>query len=72
MVLKNIMQNLWESGLRGKIWRVIYNINEKALIKIKTNSGTGVTDEFEMGEILKQGSVIAANLVAMHTDTVTN
>ena len=72
MVLKNIMQNLWESGLRGKIWRVIYNINEKALIKIKTNSGTGVTDEFEMGEILKQGSVIAANLAAMHTDTVTN
>ena len=69
MVVKNIMQNLWESGLRGKIWRIIYKINEKAKIRIKINSNT-TTDEFTVGEVLKQGSVLAANLAALHTDTL--
>ena len=69
MVVKNIMQNIWESGLRGKIWRIIYKINEKAKIRIKINSNT-TTDEFTVGEVLKQGSVLAANLAALHTDTL--
>ena len=34
MVVKNILQNLWESGIRGKIWRFIKIINEKAIIRI--------------------------------------
>ena len=69
MVIKNILQNLWEIGIRGKIWRMIHKINEKAIIRIKMNSGT-TTDEFTTGEILKQGSVLAANLAAFHTDTL--
>ena len=68
MVLKNVMQNLWEIGVKGRIWRIIYCINKKATIKIKSSLGT--TDEFIIGDILKQGSVLAANLAALHTDTV--
>ena len=68
MVLKNVMINLWEIGIRGKIWRVIYNINQKAIIRIKSN--LGITNELLIGEILKQGSVLAANLAALHTDTL--
>ena len=68
MVLKNVMQNLWEIGVKGRIWRMIYCINKKATIKIKSSLGT--TDEFIIGDILKQGSVLAANLAALHTDTV--
>ena len=69
MVVKNILQNLWESGIRGKIWRFIKKINDKAIIRIKTNAAN-TTDEFTTKDILKQGSVLAANLAAMHTDTL--
>ena len=70
MILRNIMQNLWNIGIRGKIWRNIYNINKNATIKIKT--AIGQTNEFTVGETLKQGSVLATNLAALHTDTVSN
>ena len=69
MVIKNILQNLWETGIRGRIFRVISKINEKAIIRIKMNASS-TTDEFTTGEILKQGSVLAANLAALHTDTL--
>ena len=69
MVVKNILQNIWEVGIRGKIWRFINKINEKAIIRIKMNAST-TTNEFTTGEILKQGSVLAANLAALHTDTM--
>ena len=52
----------------NKIWRVTYNINQKAIIRIKSN--LGITNELLVGEILKQGSVLAANLAALHTDTL--
>ena len=70
MILRNVMQNLWNIGVRGKIWRNIYNINKKATIQIKTTIGQ--TNEFTIGETLKQGSVLATNLAALHTDTVSH
>ena len=70
MVVKNVMQNLWECEIRGKIWRMIYNINRKAVIKVKINSNT-TTENITIGEVLKQGSVLAANLAALHTASIT-
>ena len=64
-----VLQNLWEAGIRGKIWRFIKKVNEKAIIRIKTNAAN-TTDELTTKDILKQGSVLAANLAAMHTDTL--
>ena len=68
MVLKNILNNLWEAEIRGKIWRIIYKINEYANLTISTPFGT--TNEFMCQEILKQGSVIASTLAALHVDNV--
>lgn len=61
MVLKNIMSGLWKVGIRGRLWRNLYKINEKAKIRIKTAHGH--TEEIEIGETLKQGSVVASSMV---------
>ena len=68
MVLRNIMEDLWRKNVRGKIWRNIYIINSKARLSIKT--AFGETEEVKVGEVLKQGSVLASTLAAMHTDTL--
>ena len=68
MILRNVMIDLWKAGVRGKICRNIYTINQKAYIKIKTPMG--LTKEAEIGETLKQGSVMASTLAALHTDGV--
>ena len=70
MVLKNIMNNLWEIGIRGRIWRNIYNINKSAILTINTPFGS--TNAIEVEEIVKQGSVLASKLAALHTDSVNN
>ena len=68
MVLKSVLNDLWKANIRGKIWRNIYQINKTARIKIKTDHG--LTDEVQIGEILKQGSVLASTIAALHTDNV--
>ena len=68
MILKNIMTDLWKCNVRGKMWRLIYLINKQATISIRTNFGK--TPPIQIGETLKQGSVLASSLAAMHTDSV--
>ena len=68
MVLKNIMVNLWNAKIRGRIWRTILKINEYAQLTVSTPFGT--TKEFTANEILKQGSVLASTLAAMHIDDI--
>lgn len=68
MILKNVMIDLWNAGVRGRIWRNIYTLNKEALIKVKTPMGP--TRESSIGETLKQGSVLASTLAALHTDGV--
>ena len=68
MILKNVMLDLWQAGVRGKIWRNIYLINKTANIRIRTPMG--LTNSTEIGETLKQGSVLASTLAALHTDGV--
>ena len=62
------MLDLWQAGIRGKIWRNIYLINKAAKIKVRTPMG--LTNSAEIGETLKQGSVLASTLAALHTDGV--
>ena len=68
MVLKNILRNLWNSNIKGKIWRIIFKINQYASLTI--NTPFGMTSEFSCHEILKQGSVLASTLAAMHVDYI--
>ena len=70
MVLRNILNNLWNANIRGKIWRIIYEINKYARLTISTPFGK--TNEITCQEILKQGSVLASTLAAMHVDSVHN
>lgn len=68
MSLKHVLNDLWRCNVRGKIWRTIYNINQRSNISIKT--ALGHSPEFNIGESLKQGSVLASSLAAMHTDSL--
>ena len=68
MILKNVLNDLWKAEVKGKIWRNIYMINQTAFIKVKTPAG--LTEEFQIGETLKQGSVLASTLASLHTDGV--
>lgn len=69
MSLKHILNDLWRCDVRGKIWRIIYKINSNSNISIKTAMGS--SPEFNINESLKQGSVLATSLAALHTDTIT-
>ena len=68
MILRAVLIDLWMCNIKGKIWRIIYQINKESEISIKTPFGR--TNKFNIGECLKQGSVLATALAALHTDTV--
>ena len=67
MILKNVMEDLWQSNVRGRIWRNIFVINQSTDIIIKTPYGE--TEKINVQQILKQGSVLASTLAALHTDS---
>ena len=64
------MNSLWTAYIRGRIWRMILAMNEFAELNIKTPFG--ISNEFTCTEILKQGSVMASTLAALHVDSVHN
>jgi hypothetical protein len=54
-VLVDAMDKLYKSGIKGKLYRLIYHLNKNNLIQIKTP--VGVTEGFKTGENVTQGSV---------------
>ena len=64
MQLKMVMNDMWTAGVKGRIWRNIYQINKEAKIHIKTPMG--VTEGQEIGETVKQGSVLASKMASLH------
>ena len=68
MVLKSVLLDLWKINIKGKAWRMIYILNKKSIVKIIT--GVGVSEESEIGESVKQGTVLATSLAALHTDNI--
>ena len=66
MQLKLVMNDMWTAGVRGRIWRNIYQINKEAKIHIKTPMG--ITEGIKIGETVKQGSVLASKMASLHTD----
>ena len=57
MSLKHVLNDIWRCEIKGKIWRTIYKVNSHSNISIKT--AVGNSPEFEIGESLKQCSVLA-------------
>ena len=54
-VLIDAMDNLYKSGIRGKRYRLIYEVNKNNLIQIQTP--VGATSRFRTGGNVTQGSL---------------
>ena len=67
MILKNVLDDLWNSNVKGRIWRNVFAINQNTDIIIKTPYGE--SDKIKVQQVLKQGSVMASSLAALHTDS---
>ena len=60
--LPDIMNELHGVGLKGKLYRILYKLNEKRIIKV--NTAVGSTDEEEVAEGVGQGSLEGAVISA--------
>ena len=58
--------NLYKSGIQGKLYRVIYELNKNNFIRIKTP--VGITDGFRSGENVTQGSVSGGLISSLNLD----
>ena len=65
-VLVDAMDNLYKSDVKGKVYRLIYHLNKNNLIKIKTP--VGITDGFQTGENVTQGSVGGGLISSINLD----
>jgi len=67
--LKDVMYDLGNNGATGKMYRIIYLLNNRTRIIIKTPYGN--TEEYDIGELVRQGSVLGAVISANSLETVT-
>ena len=65
-VLIDAMDNLYKCEVKGKLYRLIYLLNKNNLIKIKTP--VGITNEFQTGENVTQGSVGGGLISSINLD----
>ena len=65
-VLIDAMDNLYKSDIKGKLYRLIYELNKNNLIQIKTSVGT--TSNFQTGENVTQGSVGGGLISSINLD----
>ena len=66
--LKDCLISLWEKGMKATDIRMIYMMNKKA--KVKVNTQSGMTSEFAVEEIVKQGTVLGPKLCCSQTDDI--
>ena len=52
-----VLHTLWNRGIKGKIWRVIYELNSNQKIKIQTKFG--LTDEVISNDSLTQSKLLS-------------
>ena len=65
-VLIDAMDNLYKSDIKGKLYRLIYELNKNNLIQIKTSVGT--TSNFQTGKNVTQGSVGGGLISSINLD----
>ena len=64
--LEDVMRELYKKEIRGKVYRLIFRMNENIVIKVKTP--VGVTDAVNTGMGIGQGSVDAATISSASID----
>ena len=65
---KETMIDLWEATIDDDKFALIYKMNEKCLVSVKTP--VGETEKFELNEIEMQGSVLAPLKCSVQTDSI--
>ena len=68
--LRDGMNALYNCGIRGKMYRLIYNMNKDTKIRVRT--AVGETEEKETGENIGQGTLEGANISAANIDYTVN
>ena len=63
-----MMNIVWEKGLKGKTWRILYELNKNLCATIKTRYGPTREVEMEIGG--KQGSRLTGRLFSKLMDTL--
>ena len=62
----DMLNIMWEKGLRGKTWRILHNLNNDLKALVKTRHGPTETIEMEIGG--KQGSRLTGRMFAKMMD----
>ena len=68
--LRDGMNSLYSLGVRGKLYRLLFNMNKDTVIKVKT--AVGDSEEKETGENIGQGTLEGANISAANIDYTVN
>ena len=61
---------LYNSGVKVKLYRLIFELNKKTVLKVQT--GVGMTDAAEIGENITQGSIGGALVSTANIDFTVN
>ena len=69
-MLRDCMDSLYNCGIRGKLYRLLFEMNKQTKIKVRT--GVGTSEEHETGEGVGQGSLDGAILSAGSIDYTVN
>ena len=64
------MNTLYNCGITGKLYRLMYEMNKKTLLRVKT--GVGLSKSTELGENITQGSVGGALVSTVNLDFTVN
>ena len=65
--INDMMEILWENGVKGKLWRLVKNMNEKLSARVKTRYGLTRLIEREMGG--RQGGSLIVTMFSKLMDT---
>ena len=68
--LRDGMNSIYNLGVKGKLYRLLFNLNKDTIIRVKT--AVGDTNERETGENIGQGTLEGANISAANIDYTVN
>ena len=63
--LQDSICSLWNVGVKNELLPLIYTLNEKAVVSVKTPHG--LTTEFDANDTVKQGTVLGSNICSTTT-----
>ena len=64
------MNTLYNCGVTGKLYRLIFEMNKKTVLKVKT--GLGMSEAVDLGENIAQGSIGGALISTVNLDYTVN